>query len=251
MDRKSFNQGEIDIKKFKKMKRINKGGFGVVYKVRKKKTGENFAAKVIDCNDDETKCEEIINREVLTKIQENDGPKDYTNTTRQIILAGVAQPVSLFGGYFHVAAISDKGEVIFINRNTVKDSPDSRFEAVSLQEGQIASSIACLENSIFVLCKSGRVLYSKSNHIKFKVDVNLVGKEIVCLSGTSNHCIAVTKEGRVFACSSNEYGQLGLYTKGKFVKEFTEISSLKGYEIQEAYAGHYHSLFMTRDGKIF
>ena len=108
-----------------------------------------------------------------------------------------------------------------------------------------------MENSIFVLCKSGRVLYSKSNNIKFKVDVNLFGKEIVCLSGTSNHCIAVTKEGRVFACSSNEYGQLGLYTKGKFVKEFTEISSLKGYEIQEAYAGHYHSLFMTRDGKIF
>lgn len=29
----SSNQGEIDIKKFKMIKRISKGGFGIVYKV--------------------------------------------------------------------------------------------------------------------------------------------------------------------------------------------------------------------------
>ena len=129
MSQRSFKQSEIDIKRFKKIKRINKGGFGVVYKVEEKKTGENYAAKVIDCNDDEEKCESIINREVsimllakhptiikfigyskvdfhdeknvtiimelaqngslrdvLTKIQEHDGPKDYTNTTRNIFM---------------------------------------------------------------------------------------------------------------------------------------------------------------------
>ena len=47
----SSNQGEIDIKKFKKVKRINKGGFGVVYTVEKRETGELYAAKIIDCND--------------------------------------------------------------------------------------------------------------------------------------------------------------------------------------------------------
>ena len=130
----SSNQAEIDIKKFKKIKRISKGGFGVVYKVEEKETGELFAAKIIDCDDDEEMCNQMIKREisimmyarhptiikfigyskldfheennitiimelakngslknVIKKIQEGDGPKDYTNTSRQIILVGVAR----------------------------------------------------------------------------------------------------------------------------------------------------------------
>ncbi|KAK8846489.1 hypothetical protein M9Y10_020512 [Tritrichomonas musculus] len=134
MKKLTLNQGEIDINKFKKGKRISKGGFGVVYKVEEKKTGNFFAAKVIDCDDNEERCNEMIKREisiminanhptiikfigyskvdfqeennvtiimelatngslkeVLKKIQGNDGPKDYTNTTRQIIIVGVAR----------------------------------------------------------------------------------------------------------------------------------------------------------------
>ena len=125
----SSNQGEIDIKKFKKIKRISKGGFGVVYKVEKKETGEFYAAKIIDCDDDEEMCNQMIKRNisimmyarhptiikfigyskkdfqeennvtiimelarngslktVLEENQKGDGPKDYTNTSRQIIL---------------------------------------------------------------------------------------------------------------------------------------------------------------------
>ena len=36
--------------------------------------------------------------------------------------------VSLFGGYYHLAAISDKGEVIFINSFADKESPNSDFQ---------------------------------------------------------------------------------------------------------------------------
>ena len=57
----TLNQGEIDIAKFKKGKRISRGGFGIVFQVEEKKTGELFAVKVIDCDDDDEKCNQMIN----------------------------------------------------------------------------------------------------------------------------------------------------------------------------------------------
>ena len=78
----------------------------------------------------------------------------------------------------------------------------------------------------------------------------LVDEEIVCLSGTHSHCLAVNKEGHVFSWGSNEEGQLGLGEETESVSVFTEISSLQKYKIKEAYTGPYHSLFVTEEGKI-
>lgn len=128
------NQGEINIRDFKKNKRLNKGGFGIVYQVEEKKTGKFYAAKVIDCNDDEEQCTKMIDREVgimlscqhptiikcigyskedfsgennvtiimelaqngslselIKNLMNSNGSSDYTNTTQQIIIAGVAR----------------------------------------------------------------------------------------------------------------------------------------------------------------
>ena len=130
---------EINLKNFKKGKRLNKGGFGVVYEARSKIPDENkkykiYAAKILDCGDDEEQCNKLIEREVgimmcvnhptiikfigyskldfhnennltiimelakngslsdvLKSIQQNDGPSNYTNTTRQIILIGISR----------------------------------------------------------------------------------------------------------------------------------------------------------------
>ena len=59
-----LSQYEIDLKKFIKGKRINKGGFGIVYQIQSKETNNIYAAKVIDCGDDEEQCNKIIDREV-------------------------------------------------------------------------------------------------------------------------------------------------------------------------------------------
>ena len=134
MYQQSISKLEVDIKNYERIKRINKGGFATIYKVKDKKSGEFYAAKIIDCGDDEEECAKIIDREVgillhsihptiikftgyskldfleesnvtilmelatngslsdlLKKIQENDGPKYYDNTTRQIILVGVSR----------------------------------------------------------------------------------------------------------------------------------------------------------------
>ena len=107
------------------------------------------------------------------------------------------EPVSLFGGCYHAAVISDKGEVIFINRYAVRNSPNSLIAAVSLPDGEKASSVACLDDSVVVLSLNGRVFSSKvksrNNVLRFSPVSELGGYEIVCVSGTCGHCLAVCK----------------------------------------------------------
>ena len=129
-------QNEIDINRFDKQVRIDKGYFGTVYSIEDKKTHVNYAAKIIDCGDDEEQCNKIIDREirimiycrhptiikfigyskidfhhennvtiimelakngsledVLKNIRSSHGPINYTNTTRQIIITGIARAI--------------------------------------------------------------------------------------------------------------------------------------------------------------
>lgn len=129
-----YSQCKIDINQFEKIKRIKKGRFGAIYLVRDKQSGNQYAAKVIDCDDNVEQCKKLIDREIgimmvmnhptiikfisfsledfqgennvtiimehayngsladiLHKIQNFNGPSEYTNTSRQIILIGVSR----------------------------------------------------------------------------------------------------------------------------------------------------------------
>ena len=167
---------------------------------------------------------------------------------------GDEYPVSLFGGCYHSAAISNKGEVIFINRSSVENSPESKIKTVCLPDGEKAVSVACCNDSVVALSSNGRVFLSAvesgSSVLNFSTVSELSGQEIVWVSGTNEHFLAVSREGRVFGRGSNSYGQLGLGQQTSSISSFTEISSLKGHKIRAAYAGYSHSLFETREGKI-
>lgn len=135
--------------------------------------------------------------------------------SREVFLdIGDDEPVALFGGYQNAAAICEEGEVIFINRETAINSPESRIEASMLPGGEKASSDACCNESVFALSASGRVftsaVESSSSALHFTEVAELSGKEVVCLSGTHAHCHAVSKEGRVFGRGSNSCGELCL-----------------------------------------
>lgn len=54
----------IDINNYKIEKKHEKVGFGVVYSVKDKETGQSYAAKVIDCNYEEKKSQVVIEREI-------------------------------------------------------------------------------------------------------------------------------------------------------------------------------------------
>ena len=167
---------------------------------------------------------------------------------------GKHYPVSLFGGCSYLAAIGSEGEVIFINRNSVKHSPNSQIKAVSLPDGEKASSVACCEDSIVVLSSNGRVFSSYidygSNFLFFSIVSELSDQRIVCVSGKYEHFLAVSKEGHVFGRGINENGEIGLGERTQSASSFTEILSLEGYKIRAAYAGCNHSLFETQEGKI-
>lgn len=129
----------------------------------------------------------------------------------------------------------------------------SHIAAVSLPEGEKASSIACFDVSVFVLSSNDGVFKSSIESIivlNFSVVSELLGQEIVCLSGISSHCLAVNKEGHVFGCGHNVCSQLCLRKRTGSILSFTKISSLRGYKIRAAYAGHWHSLFKTSESKI-
>ena len=70
---------------------------------------------------------------------------------------GDAKPVSLFSVWNHLAAIGDKGEVIFINRDSFKISPNSLIEAFYLPFGMKASCVVCLNKLVFALASNGQV----------------------------------------------------------------------------------------------
>lgn len=78
----------------------------------------------------------------------------------------------------------------------------------------------------------------------------LKGIEIICISGINEHCLAVSKDGKVFCRGYNNFGQLGLGKDIQKLTEFKEIQSLSKYKIVAAYAGSFHSLFQTEDGRI-
>lgn len=150
------------------------------------------------------------------------------------------EPVALFCVRLHAAAISKEGEVIFINRDSFKNSPSSPIASFPLPDGEEASSVARCNDSVVVLSSTGRVFSSVveegSSGLSFSAVVELSGLEIVCLSGVREHCLCVSSEGRVFGRGSNSRGRLGLGEGSGFVLSFTEISSLPGYEMRAAYA---------------
>ena len=60
---------------FKKLKRIKKGGFDIVYEVEEKKTGKHYANKIIDCGDNEKQCDQLIAREVTNHVMNSTSGK--------------------------------------------------------------------------------------------------------------------------------------------------------------------------------
>lgn len=144
--------------------------------------------------------------------------------------------------------------IILQNSILVFSSPSSQIKAIPLPSGEKAISVACLDNSIVSLSSNGKVFSSPVDKgeslLRFSAVEELAGQEIVCVSGTYTHCLAVSKEGHVFGCGSNSSGQLGFDEGINSVSSFKLISSLGENKIKAVYAGYGNSLFETHEGKI-
>jgi alpha-tubulin suppressor-like RCC1 family protein len=65
-----------------------------------------------------------------------------------------------------------------------------------------------------------------------------------------NHSFALSNNGKVYAAGYNEYGQLGLGDTTDR-NTFTKVTSLSGKNITAIFAGDYHSLALSSDGKVY
>lgn len=177
------------------------------------------------------------------------------------LTTGNSKIVSIFGGCTNSAAIDTDGSIYFISY-TFKNSMGSQIEGSRLPGSEKAVSVACLESFIFVLSSNGSVFCSNlskdiekvDNTTKYRLKFNQIpelrGRKIVFISGSYNHCLAVSEDGYVFGYGSNSYGQLGCFNGQKHVSRFIQILSLGRHKITAAYAGFNHSLFKTPDGAV-
>lgn len=166
----------------------------------------------------------------------------------------VTKVTSLYGGCVNAAAIDDKGSILFIGSSAEELERKTLEKSILPGSDEKAVCVACCNDFIFVLSQNGHVFVSpvnsKSLILEFVAVDELNNVDIVQISGTFGHCIAVSREGSVFVRGKNHCGCLGIGKEGDEFDKFTLISSLENYKITNAFAGYTHSLFMTCDGKI-
>lgn len=166
---------------------------------------------------------------------------------------GGKEPKYLFGGSEHCAAIDSSGSIHIISSNFFDlDSPVAHIK--NIPDNEVPISVCFCNNFIYALSQNGHLFTSKINSnevFEFQKVEELNQIEIVSISGTHQHCFAVSTDGVVYSKGSNQFGQLGLGTTNNEVEIFTAIDSLKPHKIIAAYAGADHSIFQTKEGKLF
>lgn len=163
---------------------------------------------------------------------------------------GSLNPIAIFGGTYNAAAIDDNGSIIFIGKSTFENI-NKPLKITNLPDGKIAINVVCCNEFIIALSSDFHVYESAINNLNFKQVEGLKDIKITDISGTNNHCLALSEDGRVFGRGLNICGQLGVGNSIGKTNEFIEISSLKNCDIKAVYAGGNHSLFQTASGKIF
>ncbi|BFZ17846.1 hypothetical protein BsWGS_20885 [Bradybaena similaris] len=85
-----------------------------------------------------------------------------------------------------------------------------------------------------------------------KLVKSLAVRCVLQVSCGSDHAVALTNEGLVFAWGSNSYGQLGLGRNAPSHQNLPElISCLKGIPIQQVTAGGNHTFVLSKSGAVY
>lgn len=162
---------------------------------------------------------------------------------------GSSNPVAIYGGNFNAAAIDDNGSIIFIGKSTYENI-NKPLKIMNLPNEKNAVNVACCNEFIVALSSDFHVYEAAVNSLAFKEVEELKDMKIVDISGTNNHCLALSEDGRVFGRGLNFHGQLGVGNSIGKAEKFIEIESLKNCDIKAVYAGGNHSLFQSSSGKI-
>lgn len=76
----------------------------------------------------------------------------------------------------------------------------------------------------------------------------MIGKDVIKVASTGYHTMMLTRDGKVFACGSNAFGQLGC---GDRKSRCTPVAVNGLPPIKDIVCGYAFSAAITRDGKLY
>lgn len=158
-------------------------------------------------------------------------------------------PCAIYGGSCMCAAIDTTGTVMLVN--TKSDNASLSF--VFLPGSEQAVKVAFQQDKLIALSSTGYLYECTVPDGADEADFSIISEVSTVMfsdvSGTHRHCIAVTTAGDVFVRGANEMGCLGLKDHAD-KSVFTRVMKFQG-NIASASAGFDHSLFISREGKVY
>lgn len=98
---------------------------------------------------------------------------------------------------------------------------------------------------------SGQLGQGNTSSIFVPTEIKVLSdKNVVFLGGANGceHLIAITKEGKIYTCGYNNYGQLG-HGNQTNLSTPTKIENLNDKKVVHASCSYYHSLILTETSK--
>ncbi|KAK8865371.1 Protein rcc2 [Tritrichomonas musculus] len=152
----------------------------------------------------------------------------------------------IFGGSQTLATINTDDTILFINTDF-----DQFYKTLPFEYG-MPIQIACLKSSFVILTSKGFLIELDNTDKKSKFNKIIIPNEVfVCVSGTFDHCLAVSKNGDVYSRGQNNHGQLGIGPTEESTTEFKKLETFSEHKIIAAFAGKNHSLFLDEYGGVF
>lgn len=198
----------------------------------------------------------------LYLVQSNSGNRlVYANSayhSRNIFIdIGNCSPIALFGGSHNAAAIDSEGCVIIVTDDTLHltgELNEPTAYILNLPDYEKAVQVCFCFDSIYALSSTGHVYVTSANETGFSsfIEVDeLKNIQITQISGTLQHCFAVSYDGYVYGYGLNSRGCLCLGNQVHETSKFVTIDAFQSIYIVAAYAGSEHSIFQTADGALY
>ncbi|OAD61973.1 X-linked retinitis pigmentosa GTPase regulator, partial [Eufriesea mexicana] len=158
---------------------------------------------------------------------------------------------------------SETGAVFTIGRSRFADNVASHFfirrdPVVSIKCGDEHSAVICQSGRLFVFGSNdwGQLGLGHKNHISKPSCVKALKPEKVTHVACGRaHTLICTAAQKIFACGSDQEGQLGRGTSALGDCAYTPVlvydSGLAGSKVVQISAGSHHSLALTSDGGVF
>ncbi|XP_065359238.1 probable E3 ubiquitin-protein ligase HERC4 isoform X2 [Calliphora vicina] len=173
-------------------------------------------------------------------------------------------------GRWHTLFLTSDGKIFSCGSNDNgqlgHELPTKRPQLITELENYVITSISCGSRHSMALNEWGQIFTWGHNDYgqlgitncpdvvtQPKIVRNLVSKHVVQIACGSNHSLALTNCGELYAWGSNIYGQLGVASTSDLVHSNVPrlITSLQGIPIAFIICGGNHSFVISKSGAVF